>query len=412
MRSLTIQQKIACAAARDRYMRHHAGAFALFALFLGSPHAGPLLIATVGTSITAFSGYPEKLDTLLGDSLAVFNAGEGGAGLLRNGGYPYFLLPKFTEMFARTPDIITIELGTNDCRGTDWQPYGNEFGTDLEAMADTFATMATRPIIWLCFPPPLFGVNAVFEDTLLYELIPQVQALATRRQFKIIDLHTPFINKPGLFPDGVHPSAEGADSIAAHFFAAFRATPMVRLSAYRVDFAAIRSQAGSPQDVPMLARNPMTDMTLAGLTAAWHSAWLSISIDSADKNRRTITHHADVSKLTVWDTIYRDTVTIETSNGYPRTIWYPVSLEARSNARTAQQSCARNRAAGIRREGAGCLIVDVSGPMAGDIEIIDMRGVVRARLPAMGPGHYRITGLRPGMLLVRGAGMVARVLGW
>ena len=73
---------------------------------------------------------------------------------------------------------------------------------------------------------------------------------------------------------------------------------------------------------------------------------------------------------------------------------------------------ARNRPAGIRREGAGCLIVDVPRATAGSIAIIDMRGVMLARLPAMGAGHYRITGLRPGMLLVRGAGMVARIVGW
>jgi hypothetical protein len=110
--------------------------------------------------------------------------------------------------------------------------------------------------------------------------------------------------------------------------------------------------------------------------------------------------------------MYRDTVAIETTNGYPRTIRYPVSLDARSNARAERKTPARHRPAGIRWDGAGGLIVDMPDAVVGGIEVIDMRGVARARLPATHAGRYRIAGLQPGMLLVRGAGMVAPVVGW
>ena len=41
------------------------------------------------------------------------------------------------------------------------------------------------------------------------KIVPLVKQVARDNQCKTIDFFTPFQNKPELFPDGVHPDAEG-----------------------------------------------------------------------------------------------------------------------------------------------------------------------------------------------------------
>ena len=52
------------------------------------------------------------------------------------------------------------------------------------------------------------------------EIIPKIREAARKANLQVIDLYGVFENTPGLFPDGVHPNAQGADTLAQNVHAA------------------------------------------------------------------------------------------------------------------------------------------------------------------------------------------------
>jgi lysophospholipase L1-like esterase len=361
---------------------------------VGMLHADSFRVLTVGNSITANCGFPEKLDVLLGDSISVYNAGAGGTTALRSSGTPYWVEAQFREVFAQKPDIITIKFGTNDCRTSAWDR--DTFAADLVAMIDTFGTIATRPIVWLCCPVPFSGYRIVWEDSIVKAVIPAVQKAAAQRDVKIIDLHSPLVDHPELFPDGAHPSPEGADSIAAIIDRTFRSTPMVRLSAYRVDFP-----EGQFGDRAIIAANPLRDSVLAGVREEHKSGWLTITIDSTDRNRRVLTHHIDTTHLQ-GNAVLSDTVTITTANDYPKQIRYPVVIRGELRSRNDRLAPDGRRVVlAVSPDHDGTMIIDFRTFAPGRAEVVDARGSVVAVIPVDGNKRAAVPGLSPGFYFVR-----------
>ena len=82
-----------------------------------------------------------------------------------------------------------------------------------------------KPVIWLCLPVPAWPVNGtnpfgIDGSIILNEQIPIIKKVAASRNLKIIDLHTALLPHKSFFSDGVHPNAQGQDSIAANIYRA------------------------------------------------------------------------------------------------------------------------------------------------------------------------------------------------
>jgi acyl-CoA thioesterase-1 len=215
-------------------MRHpalplHASLFACAALALSGipasaePSGKPLKWACVGNSITQgdspAAAYPAKLGKLLGPGFAVENDGVSGTTLLKRGDFPYWTNGKLGNVFALKPDIITIKLGTNDSKPVNWDAHKGEFEKDYLALIDTLAAMPQKPRIFLCLPVSAFsdasGSGGIRGSIIKNEIIPLIRKIGGDRGLPVIDLYTPMASHANLFPDGVHPTAEGQDSIAA-----------------------------------------------------------------------------------------------------------------------------------------------------------------------------------------------------
>src|SRR4051794_17580832 len=105
-------------------------------------------VACVGNSITAGStlsnagtqAYPSRLGALLGSGYSVKNEGLSGAYMQKAGRSPYWTTSQFKDVFAYKPAIITICLGTNDARATQWNRA--RYIADYKAMIDTFSTLS------------------------------------------------------------------------------------------------------------------------------------------------------------------------------------------------------------------------------------------------------------------------------
>jgi len=197
------------------------------------------LVACVGDSITygsgianrTIDGYPAQLQRLLRQydlSWEVLNFGVSGATLLSRGDLPYVRQAAFANAQACNPDIVIIKLGTNDSKPQNWQ-YKSDFVPDYESMIDTFRSLPSRPQVWICKPVPAFYVNfSIRPEVIRDEILPLIDRIAREKNAPVIDLYTALQDSGKLFPDGIHPNAEGAGLMAqtiAPFLLGVRSLP-------------------------------------------------------------------------------------------------------------------------------------------------------------------------------------------
>jgi lysophospholipase L1-like esterase len=200
--------------------------FLLISLFvltsLKLPQQEVIRVACVGDSITFGSGinkrdqnsYPAQLQKLLGDGWQVQNFGVSGATMLKNGDKPYWELDAFQQAKDFAPDVVIIKLGTNDSKPQNWK-YGSEFTADYRDMVQQFKKLGSQPDVWICLPAPVFedrfGITATVVDD---EILPAVKQVSRVEQVRLINLYRPLKKKSEMFPDGIHPDAQGARVMA------------------------------------------------------------------------------------------------------------------------------------------------------------------------------------------------------
>jgi lysophospholipase L1-like esterase len=179
-------------------------------------------VACIGNSITYGSGikdrirdsYPAQLGRILGNGYEVRNYGYSARTLLQKGDHPYMKEDMFFDAINWTPDIVIIKLGTNDSKPQNWK-YKDEFETDYNKMITSFDTLSSKPKIYLIKPVPVFQTRWGITDSIVKnEVIPLIIKIAKENELPLIDLYTPFIGKGDLFPDHIHPNAEGAGEMA------------------------------------------------------------------------------------------------------------------------------------------------------------------------------------------------------
>ncbi len=204
----------------------------LFALFFGllSYSHAQIRVACVGNSITFGSGienreqysYPAQLQTMLGKGWEVRNFGVSGRTMLKKGNQPLWEEEAFANALAFKPNVVVIKLGTNDSKDFNWK-YKEDFVSDFQAMVDTFQSVSD-PLIFVCIPVPVFGDRWNIDSTVMVEEVnPRIMQVAASNDLMTIDLYHPFLGKPELFPDLIHPSGHGAalmaGIIASHLLA-------------------------------------------------------------------------------------------------------------------------------------------------------------------------------------------------
>ena len=179
-------------------------------------------VACVGASTTygatiknrPLNGFPERLQRLLGDRWVVRNFGLNGAGVLLKGELPYRGTATWQAALDFQPDIVILNLGVNDVKPDSWR-YQADFMKDYEKLIGDFSSLPAHPKFYLCRELPVFkdqwGIRRKIVET---ELYPLKRKLARKHRLEEIDFYTPFLNRPQLFSDGIHVTAEGADLMA------------------------------------------------------------------------------------------------------------------------------------------------------------------------------------------------------
>lgn len=187
-----------------------------------SKYASPIKVACIGNSITYGSGiadrprdsYPSQLARMLGEKWEVRNFGVSARTMLKKGDYPFWNEEAYTQAKAFLPDVVIIKLGTNDTKPQNWK-FKNEFYIDYKAMVKELKALPSHPRIFVCKPVPAYAVQWGINDSIIvYGVIPTVEKLAKEEKLQVIDLYAPLSGKTELFPDHIHPNAEGAGLMA------------------------------------------------------------------------------------------------------------------------------------------------------------------------------------------------------
>lgn len=187
-----------------------------------SRYSAPIKVACIGNSITFGSGiadrprdsYSSQLARMLGPKWEVRNFGVGGRTLLKKGDFPFWKEEAYLQAKAFLPDVILIKLGTNDTKPQNWT-YSREFFPDYRTMVQELKALPSHPKIYLCKPVPAFGNRWGINDSILvHGVIPAVEKLAREENLPVIDLYAALSGKASLFPDQIHPNAEGAGLMA------------------------------------------------------------------------------------------------------------------------------------------------------------------------------------------------------
>ena len=158
----------------------------------------PIKVACIGDSITegyglayqSKTGYPVVLNTILGAQYSVLNSGRSATTLQRKGDFPFWICKEFSNVFSFEPDIIVIELGTNDTKPQNW--HADTYEQDYQSLIDTLRTISTHPAIFLCLPVPVFKTTwGISDSTVVHGVIPAIRRLAKLNQLPVIDLYRP-----------------------------------------------------------------------------------------------------------------------------------------------------------------------------------------------------------------------------
>lgn len=193
--------------------------------------AGTIKVACIGDSVTYGYGledrendsYPAQLQRMLGDGYEVCNFGHNGATLLRHGHRPYNTLEEYGRALEYKADMVVIHLGLNDTDPRNWPHYAEEFIPDYRALIDDFRRDNPGVKIWICKMTPIMHGHWRFQSgTRDWHAAEQeaIVKVAEGAGTGLIDLYEPLFIRPDLFPDNLHPTAEGAGIIAKTVYSA------------------------------------------------------------------------------------------------------------------------------------------------------------------------------------------------
>ena len=191
--------------------------------------ADTIRVACVGNSVTYGAGipdraqkaYPVQLQAMLGDGYKVENFGHSGSTLLRKGHRPYMKVPEFRKAVDFKADIVVIHLGLNDTDPRNWPNFRDEFNADYYALIDSFKVANPEAKVWICRMTPISHDHRRYQSgtrdwhAQIQEHIEQVAAAAG---VGLIDFFAPLHARYDLFPDGLHPNADGALILAEEVY--------------------------------------------------------------------------------------------------------------------------------------------------------------------------------------------------
>jgi len=202
-----------------------------------SDYTGTIRLSCIGDSITFGNGiqdrnrnsYPAQLGVMLGSRWDVQNFGVSSATLLKKGDRPYWNQGAFKRALEFNPHVVVIKLGTNDSKPMNWK-YKDEYVSDYIDLIKQFRALEARPKIWICYPVPAYPERwGITDKVMTEEIMPLIDEIADKTGVPVIDLHSVLSDKAEMFPDLIHPNAEGAKLMAEAIYHALTGSKVMAM---------------------------------------------------------------------------------------------------------------------------------------------------------------------------------------
>jgi len=186
-------------------------------LFSGcAPSGRGVIVFCAGDSLTE-AAYPHFLRRILnrdGIVARVLNYGRSG---YTSGEYLNFLVRYRDKLIEEKPDVVLLQLGTNDLRNDqDFTPT-DKFRANMKGILGVFRTFRSRSgkiptILIATIPdipetrPPNFDAESARR--VRAEINPAIREIAAEEGIAVVDQHAAFVRRPDLLPE-VHPARDG-----------------------------------------------------------------------------------------------------------------------------------------------------------------------------------------------------------
>lgn len=207
---------------------------------------GVIRVACVGDSITAGTpetNYPKHLQEYLnylgnidGNTYVVKNHGKGGAACrhveenvdINNGswqtvtdadgdGRAYFYYDDiaYTSSLTYTPDVVIVQMGTNDAIFNNWDNWDNYFDNDYyEYLVKPYAEKGA--LVIMSTPP--YACNGWHTDNCNGPVHDKEIALAAKLDLPVVDTNRLMFGMDDYFADGLHGNEAGYRYMALNFY--------------------------------------------------------------------------------------------------------------------------------------------------------------------------------------------------
>jgi len=204
-------------------------AAALLALWSCGSKTFGVIILCAGDSITE-EAYPRFLQQIFkkeGRRARVLNYGKSGH---TTGEYLKFLRGRVAKAKAETPDLILLQLGTNDVRVDGDRIDLPDFERNIREIVAIFRGCRSRrggpaAVLLATIPPIPENTPHPFSPEsarrVVEEINPAIRALAAELALPLVDNYALFAGAPELL-SGVHPSPEGYRRLALNWRQALR----------------------------------------------------------------------------------------------------------------------------------------------------------------------------------------------
>lgn len=157
---------------------------------------------------------------MLGGKYSVGNFGYSGATMLKATVRPYYGSTNYTNALASKPEIVFINLGINDSKPDNRTGLTSNFKNDCKSLIASFEALTPKSRVILIKPTPVFTVNDTDRGDEINGIViknnitPLIEEVAAELGLETVDLYSPLYGSPEMFPDKVHPNADGANAIA------------------------------------------------------------------------------------------------------------------------------------------------------------------------------------------------------
>ena len=185
------------------------------------------IVACIGASITEGAGagdgplfytlsYPAQLQNALGGQYNVINFGNSGKTVREDlGDVAWLKQYQWQGVQAIVPDIAILNIGTNDSKTS------NSPATTTENFYEAYSHLIAKLLevnpnmqIVVCTVPYAYSSEwNISNDNIANIIAPVQRTIAEENDYTLIDLYEYTQGKAHLFPDGIHPNAEGYEMI-------------------------------------------------------------------------------------------------------------------------------------------------------------------------------------------------------